>query len=432
MKNKLFIAIAALMVLAAVMFVVFSKGETRPTDEHAHAEADGHGHDDHAHDDHAEGKEPERGPRNGRLLVDGDFAIELTIFEDGVPPQFRVYAYEQGKPIAPADIKVTIELTRLGGEISRFVLTPEGDALTNPMTVEEPHSFDMKVTAERAGKSHEWAYESYEGRTTIDAKAAEASGLETEVAGPATIREMVNLTGRIVLDPNATARVKARFRGIVRDVKKQLGEAVAAGEVLAIVESNDSLQAYPVKAPIAGIVIARDTNPGDVAGDEPIFTIADLSQVWAELHVFPRDIDRVAVGQKLHLTAALGTAEAEATVTALPPIAEANNQTVVARVSLDNREGRWRVGMGVRADVIVSERQAPLAVKLSALQRFRDFTVVFARVGQTYEVRMLELGAKDDLHAEVLGGLKLGTEYVSKNSFLIKADIEKSGASHDH
>jgi len=58
--------------------------------------------------------------------------------------------------------------------------------------------------------------------------------------------------------------------------------------------------------------------------------------------------------------------------------------------------------------------------------------VVFARFGDTYEVRMLELGRGNRDWIEVLGGLVPGTEYVTANSYLIKADIEKSGASHDH
>ena len=69
---------------------------------------------------------------------------------------------------------------------------------------------------------------------------------------------------------------------------------------------------------------------------------------------------------------------------------------------------------------------------LSALQRFRDFEVVFAQVGDIYEVRMLELGRRDARFVEVLEGLSPGTKYVTDNSYLIKADIEKAGASHDH
>lgn len=74
----------------------------------------------------------------------------------------------------------------------------------------------------------------------------------------------------------------------------------------------------------------------------------------------------------------------------------------------------------------------PLAVRTAGLQPFRDFTVVYAQVGDTYEVRMLDLGERDPDYAEVLGGIDPGVTYVTEQSFLIRADIEKSGASHDH
>ena len=80
----------------------------------------------------------------------------------------------------------------------------------------------------------------------------------------------------------------------------------------------------------------------------------------------------------------------------------------------------------------MGEHSVPLAVKRKGLQAFRDFTVVFAQVGEEYEVRMLELGREAGEWVEVLGGLDAGTRYVVANSYLIKADIEKSGASHDH
>lgn len=88
-------------------------------------------------------------------------------------------------------------------------------------------------------------------------------------------------------------------------------------------------------------------------------------------------------------------------------------------------------GMTVSATVAVAEREVALAVKESGLQRFRDFTVVFAQIGQTYDLRMLELGARHGDRVEVLGGLEPSTRFVAEQSFLIKADIEKSGASHD-
>ena len=73
-----------------------------------------------------------------------------------------------------------------------------------------------------------------------------------------------------------------------------------------------------------------------------------------------------------------------------------------------------------------------MAVKRSALQRFHDQDVVFARFGDIYEVRMLKLGRGNHDWVEVMDGIAPGTEYVTANSYLIKADIEKSGATHSH
>ncbi|MBY0406358.1 MAG: efflux RND transporter periplasmic adaptor subunit, partial [Rickettsiales bacterium] len=258
------------------------------------------------------------------------------------------------------------------------------------------------------------------------------SGIETQEAGSATIREIVTLKGRVALNPNATANVKARFPGVIKEVRKALGDLVNAGDVLAEVESNESLQVYAVKSPISGVVLHRDASVGEVAADAPLFTIADLSNVWAEFHVFQRDMDKIIAGQKVRVRGVEGRAETFGTINSLLPVTEASSQTVVARVTVDNAQGNWRSGMTVRGDVVVNERDVPLAVKASALQRFRDATVVFAQVGDIYEVRMLELGANDGEWVEVLKGIKPGTRYVTENSFLIRADIEKSGASHDH
>lgn len=386
---------------------------------------------------HNEAEEQERGPKGGKLFRDGDFSVELTIYEQGVPPQFRVYAYEKDKPVDPSKVNLSIELHRLDGEVNQFSFEPDKDVLIGNGVVTEPHSFDIHIEAIYKDKTHNWEIASYEGRTEISEKAAQEGGIKTEIAGPSTISEKIRLTGRISLNRNTTAQVHARFPGIVESVNTQWGEVVKKGEVLARVESNQSLKTFNVVSPLSGIVMARYTNVGDVVRDEPLFTIADLSEVWAEFHVFPSDLSKIQQGQMVQVYS-LNNPEGEkqqmteATVKMLLPTANANSQTVLTIVPLENKEGLWRPGMTVKGDVLVDEKQVPLAVRTSGLQRFRDFTVVFAKVGNTYEVRMLELGMNDGDMVEVLGGLKPGTEYVTENSFLIKADVEKSGASHDH
>lgn len=374
----------------------------------------------------------ERGPHRGRMLRDGEFALEVTIFETGVPPEYRLYAWRDGKPLPAGEVRATIDLVRLDGERNRFEFVPQGDVLVGNGVVTEPHSFDVTVTAHHAGTSHRWTYASYEGRTAMPASVAEAAGVRTAIAGPATIHDRVRLMGRVALDPDRYAEVRARFEGPVREVRASLGDAVPRGATLAIVENRESLRSFAVTAPIAGVVLARHTNAGDVAGSEPLFELADLSTLTVELHAFGADAAKLAPGQTVEVRASTGELEAETTLGRLLPLATSASQTVVARAALANPGGRWRPGTAVEADVTVGSRAVPLAVERIGLQRFRDFTVVFARVGDTYEVRMLELGAQDDTHVEVLGGLKPGTRYVTEQSFLVKADIEKSGASHDH
>lgn len=373
----------------------------------------------------------ERGPHRGRMLRDGDFALEVTIFETNVPPQFRLYAYQDGKPVSPGEVQPTIELSRLDGEKNQFTFTAEQDYLTGSGTVHEPHSFDVTVSATHGGRSHSWTYASYEGRTTIPSSAAEAAGLKAEAAGPAVIRDTVRLLGTVAIDANRRAAVKARFAGIVREVPVQEGQRVKRGQTLVVVEGNDSLRTYSVTAPFDGVVLTRNTNVGDVATDHALVELADLSQVWVDLRAIGTDADRLRSGQRVEIASVTSDAKARSAIQRVMPVAT-SGQGVIARVSIANPEGTWRPGMTVSAEVTLASRQVPLAVKESGLQGFRDFIVVFAQVGETYEVRMLELGQRDGQYAEVLGGIKPGQIYVTEQSYLIRADIEKSGASHDH
>jgi cobalt-zinc-cadmium efflux system membrane fusion protein len=375
--------------------------------------------------------EPARGPNGGRLLTDGDFALELAIFEAGVPPEFHAWATSGGAPIAPRDVALTVELGRLGGETDRVEFTPQDQYLRGNQVVHEPHSFDVTIVARHAGREHRFAYASYEGRTTIAADVARAAGVGLGLAGPGTIADELVLYGAITADATRVRTVHARFAGVIRSVSRNVGDAVRAGDALATIESNESLQTYTVTAPIAGTVTARHAAAGEQTDAEALFDIADFSSVWAELDVFARDRPRLATGLPVTVTADTGTS-ATGSVDYLAPVGNRASQSVTARVVLDNADARWTPGQFVEGHVTIRTTPVELAVPLSALQRFRDFEVVFAHVGDTYEVRMLELGRRDARFVEVLGGLAPGTEYVTDNSYLIKADIEKAGASHDH
>lgn len=375
----------------------------------------------------------ERGSHRGRMLRDGDFALEVTIFEDGVEPEFRVYAYRGDKPMAPGAVQLAIALTRLGGQVDHFRFRPEGDYLRGSGVVSEPHSFDVRVTANEGGRSHAWSYASYEGRTTISPLAARQGGVKSAKAGPATVSEIANLSGRVEITPEGKADVRAWYPGRILQMRGELGQQVKKGDVLVRIEASNSLQTYSLTAPIAGVIVEKNANVGDVAAERALFVIADPKQLHAEFFIYPRDASRIRVGQNVQLRNLSGDGELAAHVEAILPTASLTSQTLIAHVHLPPSAAEiFRPGMGVDGAFEVSTAPVPLAVRTRAIQRFRDFEVVYAKVGNTYEVRMLEIGRRSPDWTEVTGGLEPGTEYVTDGAFLIRADIEKSGASHDH
>jgi membrane fusion protein, heavy metal efflux system len=424
--------IVLLLVLALGAGAVFltwrhaRPGTVASHDPHGH----GHGHAHDGHDDHDE--EPPAGPHGGRLLRAGDFSLELAIFERGIPAEYRAYPTLGGQMVALGEVDLTVTLTRFGGREDVIRFQPEGDYLVGDREVVEPHSFAVKVVARHAGREHAWRYDSLEGRVELSAAAAARAGVTTAIAGPATLRETLTVPGRVGLNADTIARVTPRYAGLVKSVAKQLGDRVAAGEVLAVVEANDSLQTYEVRAARAGTVIARNLAAGEFApAGEALYTLADLSTVWVELLVPRADAGRIQAGQAVTLTGS-GLPATTAPIATLPPFGDLESQSVVARVVVPNPEGVWRPGLFAQGTIQLDEYKVPVAVPAAALQTFRDWTVVFLNEGTTYEALPVRTGRRDGEVVEIIAGLEPGMRYVTGNSFLLKADILKSGASHDH
>jgi cobalt-zinc-cadmium efflux system membrane fusion protein len=366
-------------------------------------------------------------------LRDGDFELEVSIFETGVPPQFRLYAYSHGKPIPATELTASITLTRFGGRKDLFSFEPVADYLTSPKEVVEPHSFDVNVSAAYRGASHSWSYASYEGRTVIAAPVAERAGVVSEKAQSRSIQTSILTRGKIVPSEHRLAHIIPRFAGIVKEGRKHIGDPVAKGEVLAIIESNQSLQPFEVRSQIAGTIINGHLIVGEyVAENQWVYIVADISEVWAEFSVALRDRERVAVGQRVYTRSADGGTEVEGTISYISPYSDERTQSQVVRVVIPNKEGRFVPGMFVTARIVTEEVVVPVAVKRSAVQSFRDWQVVFRRDGETYEIQPIETGRSDGEWVEIASGLSAGEEYVSGNPYVLKADILKSGASHDH
>lgn len=375
--------------------------------------------------------EPEKGPNRGRMLKKDNFAIELSIFETGVPPEFRVWATENGKAIDPAKVELNVKLTRLGDGVDDINFFQEGQYLRGDMVIYEPHSFIVSLTAKYQGKTYSWQYDNFEGRTSIDDKIAEAMEISTEVVGPSTFHESIEVFGNLTLPADATSNVYARFDGLVKKVHVKLGDVIKKGQLLLTLESNESLQSYQVTSAQKGIVSAVNVTSGEQSKGRILLAVTNDETLVAELAVFPLDLVKVNIGAKTTLNIN-GVEEQYTSKIDSRVLKVRNDQAKLFRVLVNNSDSLLSEGSFVSAKIEIGSFDVEMAVKRNALQSFRDFTVVYAKVGNEYEVRMLELGRIVGDEIEVLGGISVGTEYVTENSYILKADVEKSGASHDH
>lgn len=261
---------------------------------------------------------------------------------------------------------------------------------------------------------------------------AKIAGVETAVAGPADIRQTLTLYGSIRPNAERQQEVRARYPGVVRTVAKRPGDAVALGELLLSIESNDSLEPYAIRSPISGTVLNRSVNPGQSVGtDTPLLTVADLSSVWAEFAVFANDLNRVRAGQAVATRAGEGAVEAQTRIAYVAPAGDSATRSVVARAVIDNRDGRWVAGQFVTGDVVIEAAQVPVAVVPAALQQVKDQPTVFVATATGFEARTVAVGRRGAEVVEIVKGLSAGERYVAKNSFVVKAEVLKGEAEED-
>lgn len=497
-------------------WLILGSEQSKPVDEHGHgehAEASGaegaQPHDEHAGSNHADEEAsadgmPHKGPHGGKLFTQDDFSIEVTIYEQDVPPEFRIYTYQNGKPLDPAQSQVSLALDRLGQASQEFKFVQEGDYLRGDAVVEEPHSFNVSVTAQYRGKPYRFTYAQAEARMRMSDQQVARNGVQVLTAGPVRIRSTLQLNGEIRFNEDRLIHVVPRLAGIVESAKANAGDQVHKGQVLAIISSQaladqrsellgaqkrlalakttherekqlwedkisaeqDYLQArsamqeaeiavqtaqqklhaigggvsassnltrYEIRSPIDGIVVEKHIALGEAVKDDAnIYVIADLSTVWAEMTIQAKDLNVVKVGQKASVKATSFDSHSSGVVTYVGSLVGEQTRSAKAHLVLPNPQGVWRPGLPVSIELVADEVEVPVAVAVEAIQTVRDWTVVFGRYGEEFEARPLTLGRSDGQFVEVLKGLRAGESYAAKNSFLIKAELGKSEASHDH
>jgi membrane fusion protein, heavy metal efflux system len=219
-----------------------------------------------------------------------------------------------------------------------------------------------------------------------------------------------------------TARQKLFALGLVNEDIENLSQ-----------QDEQNFSKYELRSPLGGIIIQKHLTTGEaVKSDDAVFLLADLSEVWLNIAIPAMDINSVKLGQSVTVRSSNTGLKAGGKLTYLDSIIDGTSRTITGRVVIPNPKLKWRPGTFVTLELTLGERNVPLAVPTRAIQTIRDWSVVFVKYGNLFEARPLELGKSDGKWTEVLQGLKKHEYFVDQNSFILKAEIEKSSATHDH
>jgi cobalt-zinc-cadmium efflux system membrane fusion protein len=287
---------------------------------------------------------------------------------------------------------------------------------------EAPHAEGAKAAGQRE-----------EGHVELSQEARVASGIEVQPVGPHDLRVTLDLPGEVVPNADRVAHIVPRFAGIAREVKKGLGEHVREGEVLAVIEGNQSLSTYEVNSLISGTVIEKHVTLGEfVRDDQDIYVVADLSSVWVNVAVYARDVVKIKRRQNVLVESVGAGPSSQGRIDYVGAVVGEATRAATARVVLPNRGMQWRPGMFVTARIVVDERRVPVAVPEDAVQRIEGRDCVFVQDGDGFLARPVVLGKSDGQWTEILSGLTAGEPFVIRGSFVLKSELQKSEASHEH
>ncbi|ASU40181.1 efflux transporter periplasmic adaptor subunit [Herbaspirillum sp. meg3] len=212
----------------------------------------------------------------------------------------------------------------------------------------------------------------------------------------------------------------------VRNAQQKLA-AIGAGT------SSSGLNRYEIRAPFDGIVVEKHLALGEaVKEDASIFTISDLSSVWAEITVAARDMNAVRVGENVTVNATAFASSASGKIAYVGALLGEQTRTAKAHVILPNPGNAWRPGLFVNVEVLAQEIEVALAVAADAVQSVEQKQVVFVRVADGFRKQEVTLGRTDGKRVEIIKGLSAGDVYAAAGSFVIKAELGKGSAEHAH
>ena len=284
-------------------------------------------------------------------------------------------------------------------------------------------------------KHHDDHGDEHGSRLSYSPEILKEFGIQIGTASGGVLEEIIELPGEIQIDPDRLAHITPRFDGVVKEVFKQIGDRVKKDELLAIIESNESLTAYELRSSINGIVIDMHFTKGETAQrPDHFFAVADLSEVWVNLSVYQKYLPQFRVGQPANILLSSDLPPVSGSISYISPTLDVQTRTATARVVLKNKDSKFRPGQFITGQVVVDRNNCKVLIPKTALETVNDQPVVFVKDEHGIESVPVQIGKENNHSVEILSGLKIGQKYVKKGGFILKAQLAKGsfGGGHSH
>lgn len=312
-------------------------------------------------------------------------------------------------------------------------------ALSNPLRAEtDDHDHAMEEKDAHDQKETEPHVDEHEDELHLSAADFEDFGIELSNAGPGEIHTELRLMGNVSMNENEMTHVSPRFDAVVTRIHKRLGDEVKKGDLLAELESNETLNRFELTAPLDGTVVDTHITLGEsLSSGEMSYVIADTSTIWIDLKVYQRDLPKMKLGLPVHIDAGETYPQVTGKLSYVGPTVDGSTRTGLVRAEVPNPEGLYRPELFVTGTVVMDTHRYPVVVPLSAMIRMGEDQVVFVAAEDeegAFEMRVVKTGRVDHHSAEIQEGLQAGERYVSQGGFFLKADAQKAnfGDGHGH
>jgi cobalt-zinc-cadmium efflux system membrane fusion protein len=399
---------------AAMWWMGRMEGAATPaSDEHAHEEkAKPKGHDDHGG----------HGPHEGQEAHGEEPVVQLT----------EVQLQELGIEVAPAGPGTLAAYVMLPGHVTlnadrRGEIIPRISGAIQQV---------LKQLGDRVRAGEVMAI--IDSRELADLKSAYLNARDRVPLAEVTFRREENLWKKKISPEQEYLEAKRALAEARIELRAAEHKLRALGFTEADLhrlpaQANGTLTRYPITAPFDGTVIEKHITLGAVVKDDTVaYVIADLRSVWVHVSVYTKDLPLVRHGQLVRIAAGAGIPDAQGSIAYVAPVVDEQTRTAFARAVLPNPNGVWRPGLFVTAMIEVGATDVPLLIPKEAVQTVEEKATVFVQTPEGFEARPVTLGRTNETHVEVLTGLELGERYAATETFVLKAELAKGEATHQH